>query len=174
MVLRNSGRVGSCRFIRESFSSDRKGLSFFVMARSFPSSLPPCSLHYDNKYVGYADYTGNRNFIRPAAGLPDSVVSFGQFFLLLLALIALLRNDWEGDYGYALRYVCIGLFPVGSYLWDFSFFRKKYHLLMVYTLVYPFLPNYSFFPCYCYLGFLLFFRDRSLSSSVVQHTVDCS
>ena len=73
MVLRNSGRVGSCRFIESPFRViGRDSLFCYVAFPSLP--LPPSSLHYDNKYAGYADYTGNGCLPFPAC--PESIVFF--------------------------------------------------------------------------------------------------
>ena len=74
MVLRNSGRVGSCRFIEGPFRVIGRDSLFFVMYRSFPSSPFPRLPFYDNGYAGYADNAGNRCLPFPAC--PESIVFF--------------------------------------------------------------------------------------------------
>ena len=80
MVLRNSGRVGSCRFSDESpVSAMRRGISFFVHLHLSPVALSPSPLEKADRETGK---TGKQR-------LPDSLRIHSHYFYSFLSSLLL-------------------------------------------------------------------------------------
>ena len=138
------------------------------MYRSLTLPLPPSSLHYDNRYTGYADYTGNRC-------LPW-VYCFRVYrcFLYCLLFFHCVAPEWlccivpcrklPSDFFCLLEntsfiyYRFITSFPAGLPTDEEAAYLSLYAMHPK-TFIFNY-PGYVFFSCYCYLAFFLFFQDR--------------